>query len=251
MGGRIDREREFHDRAFEDGRRAGVTEFYEVVRGSRRQYEEYLRSHAPGSRVLEYGCGPGSSAFSLAEHGAKVTGIDISPVAIKKAVDRARREGVRNAEFRVMDAENLEFEDGSFDLVCGTGILHHLDLKKAFAEISRVLRPGGSAVFIEPLGHNPLINRFRGSTPELRTEDEHPLLMEDIRLAERLFGRVDMQPYGFLTLAAIPLRRRPGFRPALAVLEKADRVLFAVLPFVRRYSWQAVLTLTDPKKGGG
>jgi len=43
----------------------------------------------------------------------------------------------------------------------------------------------GSAIFIDPLGHNPAINMFRRSTPDLRTEDEHPLLLEDFRLAGR------------------------------------------------------------------
>jgi hypothetical protein len=48
------------------------------------------------------------------------------------------------------------------------------DLSLACSEIARVLRPGGPAIFVEPLGHNPLINAYRKRTPALRTVDEHP-----------------------------------------------------------------------------
>ena len=75
--------------------------------------------------------------------------------------------GVR---FQVMNAEVLEFPDASFDLVFGVAILHHLDLDTACAEFLRVLRPSGTAVFLEPLGHNPFINLVRWATPAARTK---------------------------------------------------------------------------------
>jgi ubiquinone/menaquinone biosynthesis C-methylase UbiE len=81
--------------------------------------------------------------------------------------------GVVNAQFDVMNAEELEFEDAAFDVIFGSGIIHHLDVPRAYSELARVLAPGGSAVFVEPLGHNPLIRVFRNRTPELRTPDEH------------------------------------------------------------------------------
>ena len=83
--------------------------------------------------------------------------------------------------------------DDSFDLVCGSGILHHLDLPAAMRELARVLRPSGRAVFMEPLGHNPAINAFRNRTPELRTPDEHPLLGKDLKLCRRYFGSVEVK----------------------------------------------------------
>jgi ubiquinone/menaquinone biosynthesis C-methylase UbiE len=242
-----DKEREFHDHAFRKGTRAKVTEFYAVVRGSRAFYENYLAVRCPGKKTLEYGCGPGSYALFLAERGARVTGIDISPVAIEQAREHAKRQNLRAIEFRIMDAEALEFDNDSFDLVCGTGILHHLDLDRAFSEIARVLRSSGSAIFIEPLGHNPLINLYRKRTPDLRTADEHPLLMNDLRRARDFFDRVEIHPYGLLTLAAIPLRKMPGFRLLLSVLEKLDSFVFRLLPFTRKYAWQAVLLLSGPR----
>lgn len=244
-------EREFHDRVFRDGTRAEVTGYYAAVAGSRRRYEAYLREHAAGREVLEYGCGPGSSAFFVAELGGKVTGIDLSPVAIELARSEAASRGISGAEFRVMDAERLGFPDGSFDLVCGTGILHHLDLERAFGEIARVLRAGGSAIFIEPLGHNPLIKRFRRATPHLRTAGERPLLMGDVRLAEGYFGRVEMHPYGVATLAAIPFRELAGFGRLVSVLERVDGALFRAVPRAGKYAWQAVLIFSGRPRGGG
>ena len=97
-------------------------------------------------------------------------------MAIEQAIEHARAEGLEDRlTFRVMDAEQLEFADDSFNLVCGSGVLHHLDLNRAYAEVARVLEPTGIGVFEEPLGHNPAINAYRRRTPEMRTVDEHPL----------------------------------------------------------------------------
>ena len=70
-------------------------------------------------------------AFFMAAHGARVTGIDISPVAVEQGRSRAAAEQVSDqVTFEVMDAESLQFPDGTFDLVCGSGVLHHLDLTR-------------------------------------------------------------------------------------------------------------------------
>ena len=93
----------------------------------------------PGASVLDYGCGAGARACALALRGARVCGIDISPVAIGMARDAVRREGLAgNAAFAVMDAEALDLPARSFGLVCGTSILHHLDVAaELFREASR------------------------------------------------------------------------------------------------------------------
>lgn len=244
MDARLERERAFHDRAFAEDVRARTKRFYAVAPAMYRWYEATLDSHAAGARALEYGCGPGSRAFHLARRGAHVVGIDISPVAIEQATERGRAEGLSDRlEFRVMDAERLEFDDGSFDLVCGSGILHHLELDRAYAQVARVMSPGGIGVFTEPLGHNPAINAFRNRTPELRTPDEHPLLMADIDLARRYFSDVDTTYFTLAPIAAIPLRRRSRFDATVHALEAVDRALFAAVPPLRRHAWMVGITL--------
>ena len=208
---RKSREAEFHDRAFADETRQKVQKWY-LLHSAQDFYRELLESRSDGAEVLEYGCGPGSHSYFVAEHGAgNVVGIDISPVGIEKAAAEAEKRGLENISFRVMDAEQLEFADNSFDLVCGSAILHHLDLERAYAGLARVLRPTGTALFVEPLGHNPIINLYRNRTPSLRTVDEHPLLFDDLKQADRWFGNVRARFYYLGALAAVPARNTAAF----------------------------------------
>lgn len=249
---RLSREQEFHDRAFAEDTRSSVGRFYAVARSSQRFYEAQLRRRCAEATVLEYGCGQGSSAYELAGAGARsVLGIDISPVAIEQARERAERAGCADGtRFAVMDAEHLDAGDDTFDLCCGTAILHHLDLDRAFAELARTLRPGGSALFYEPLGHNPAINLYRRLTPELRTEDEHPLHREDLDRAGQWFGRVEERYFHMTALAAAGVYGHAPFHPLLAGLEHVDRALFRLLPVARRWAWVVVLSLSEPVKPG-
>ncbi len=245
---RLARERAFHDEAFGQQTRASVRRFYSVGGALRRWYDETLAEHAAGAQALEYGCGPGSAAFSLAAQGASVTGIDLSPVAIDLA-SSAAQEQVPDGDLRflVMDAERLEFDDDRFDLVCGSGILHHLDLDRAYAELARVLRPGGVAVFIEPMGHNPAINWYRSRTPQLRTVDEHPLLVDDLAQAREHFADVQTRFFTLTSLAAVPLRERPGFPRVVNALDAVDRTLFAAIPPSRRWAWMVGMVMQGPR----
>jgi len=240
------REKQFHDKIFADGTRAKVAPFYALTTRSRFEYESRLLHDCRRKRVLEYGCGLGSKAFLLSEKGAVVVGIDISEVAIRESADTAKERGLQDVEFLEMNAHELKFDAASFDLVCGSGILHHLDLAPAYSEVSRVLKPGGSGVFFEPLGHNPLINLYRRRTPDLRTPDEHPLLMADIRLAQRYFSEIQVRYFHLTTFAALVFRRRRAFPRVVSFFDGLDRKLFRLLPFVRKQAWIAVIALSRP-----
>lgn len=92
-----------------------------------------------GSRVLDVACGPGYVAEAARSLGATATGVDFSPEMTRLA--QARNPGI---EFRTGDAQNLDFEDGSFDaVVMNFGVLHLSHPEAAFAEARRVLRLGG------------------------------------------------------------------------------------------------------------
>lgn len=250
---RLVSEASFHDQAFGQRTRKDAWKFYDVANAAYERYGELLADAvSPGSRALEYGCGRGSRAFDLARRGANVDGIDISPVAIELAQETAQRaELEQRTSFEVMDAEHLEFPDQSFDLVCGTSIIHHLDVDRAYREVARVLKPEGIAVFLEALGHNPAINAYRRLTPALRTESEHPLRMADIVAAHAYFTDVESEHFALLSLAAVPLRRSAVFARASAALQRADRVVFRAAPPLRRWAWMAVLKLARPHKSRG
>jgi hypothetical protein len=120
-------------------------------------------------------------------------------------------------------------------------------LNTCFAELARVLDPAGDAVFIEPLGHNPVIALYRLLTPRLRTRDEHPLRMEDFVLARQYFGEVRVRYFNLTSLLAVPFRRLPFFSRLIRVLERLDGWLFERMPRMRRYAWTAVVVLSKPR----
>jgi MPBQ/MSBQ methyltransferase len=100
--------------------------------------------------VLDVGCGIGGASRHLARgfgEGTSVTGITLSPKQVARAEQLAEQQGVRNAEFRVMNALAMDFPDNSFDLVwaCESGE-HMPDKKKYVEEMVRVLKPGGTLV---------------------------------------------------------------------------------------------------------
>lgn len=247
MTTRIQREKDFHDHSYEEKRRLPLDKYYAVTKGSQEYYRQFLLEHARGSSLLEYGCGLGDWARELARQGASVTGIDLSDTAISFAKETASREQL-DIDFRVMDAEHLLFEDGSFDLICGTGILHHLDLPKAYGELARTLRPEGKAMFLEPLGHNIILNTYRRLTPRLRTVDEHPFRASDLELAHAYFGTVETRFFHLTSLLAFPFRSLSFFPGILKTLEAVDRGVFATLPFLRTQAWIVAVTMGKPKK---
>jgi ubiquinone/menaquinone biosynthesis C-methylase UbiE len=95
--------------------------------------------------LLEVGSGIGVDSIQLARCGFRVTAIDLTDNALAIAREFAAARGVA-IDFRVGNAERLDFADASFDAVYSFGVLHHTpDIERAVAEVRRVLRPGGTA----------------------------------------------------------------------------------------------------------
>ncbi|MEL6930511.1 MAG: class I SAM-dependent methyltransferase [Cyanobacteria bacterium J06600_6] len=248
---KLKREQEFHDRRFAEDteRQQKVGKFYQITKSIKQAKEKMLLDSSKGAKVIEYGCGTGSYAFDLAQQGAElVTGIDISSVAIEKARTVAIERGVeQNTSFEVMNAENLEFAPDSYDLICGSGILHHLDLDLAMDSIVKVLAADGKAVFLEPLGHNFLINLYRRLTPSIRSEDEHPLLAKDLANFKQRFHQVNIQYFYLTSLGASFLVGKPGFNLVLKSLELLDSALLKI-PGIKRQAWMVLIELSEPIK---
>jgi 2-polyprenyl-3-methyl-5-hydroxy-6-metoxy-1,4-benzoquinol methylase len=108
-----------------------------------------------GKRILDIGCGFGFRTVGVAQRGAlSVHAIDADAERIREAAHYAGVCNVQNAEFRVMDAANLIFDDESFDLVLADEMIHHLsNVPIVFNEIHRVLKTSGAAVISD---HNRL-----------------------------------------------------------------------------------------------
>ena len=244
---RYDRERSFHNQVFSEKGRAPVKKYYSIADVSNNYYRDSILARGPRD-ILEIGCGRGSVVSFMARN-VSFTAIDISDVAVQQTAEVALEHGITGS-YLLMNAEETGFADNSFDLICGTGILHHLNLEKACREIRRILRPNGCAVFLEPLGHNPVINMFRRMTPKFRTVDEHPLLMKDLRDMRSHFDQVDIRYFCLLSLAAVPFRKWKMFPAMKNTLGSVDRFLFRMLPGSGRYAWQMVMTMSSPKAEG-
>lgn len=219
---------------------------YPGVQRLRATLDESLRE-ASGARVLDYGCGRGERSLTALGHGAEVDGIDISSVYIAEATAAAQEAGHDPERFRfvVGDAHALPYADGTFDLVIGEGIVHHLDLKTSLREVHRVLAPGGRAVFLEPLLDNPLLRLFRRLTPEARTDDERPLSAEDLReIADSGLWRVESTYSGlFAAPVAVATSLLMPSRPDNALLRAADRAERALHRQRRLDAWNQYVLL--------
>jgi SAM-dependent methyltransferase len=242
---RLEREREFHNLRFADDsereRRTG--RFYAAIGYGFERYRQRVAEACEGKRLLEYGCGTDGLSYDMAARAAAVVGIDISDVAIAEAQRMARQRALANLQFQVDDAEAMSFAPHSFDAIAGTGIIHHLDIERSSRELRRVLRPGGVAIFAEPLGHNPLLNWYRNRTPELRTVDEHPLLNADLRAMAGHFKSIKVTYFGLIApiLGFVSRHARPRSLVTRSVWW-LDRQLCRI-PYLRRFAWYCIVEL--------
>jgi SAM-dependent methyltransferase len=116
--------------------------FSRYMEGSAREFYDRL-DVGPGSRLLDVACGGGQLALMAARDGADVTGVDIAANLVARAAARARGEGLA-ARFVEGDAEDLPFEDASFDVVTSLiGAMFAPRPERVAAEMLRVCAPGG------------------------------------------------------------------------------------------------------------
>ena len=169
----------------------GTRLFYERVEEHRYRTEWHIPAAAnfassKGLRVLEIGCGLGTDGAQFAKAGADYTGVDLTEAAVELARKRFELFDLPGT-FRTADAENLDFEDDSFDLVYSHGVLHHTpDTAAAVGEIHRVLKPGGRAIVM--LYHSGSYN-YRFNIRVFRRAGVHLLKYESgLKLAAKLSG---------------------------------------------------------------
>lgn len=100
-----------------------------------------------GKRVLEIGIGQGADAEQLIRRGAIWSGLDLTPESVNRMTTRARVHQLPIERIEVGSALQIPYATGEFDVVFSHGVLHHIpDIKKAQAEIRRVLKPNGSLI---------------------------------------------------------------------------------------------------------
>jgi ubiquinone/menaquinone biosynthesis C-methylase UbiE len=101
----------------------------------------------PGTRLLDIACGAGQLTIPAAQRGIKVTGLDLAANLVQQARARAAAEGLSEVEVHEGDAEDLPYEDASFDVVLSLiGAMFAPRPERVASEMIRVCKPGGMIV---------------------------------------------------------------------------------------------------------
>jgi demethylmenaquinone methyltransferase/2-methoxy-6-polyprenyl-1,4-benzoquinol methylase/phosphoethanolamine N-methyltransferase len=169
-----------------------------------------LAAIAPGDRVLDVGCGPGTLAIAAKERAGlqgEVCGIDPGAEMIQLAQEKARKAGV-DARFQVGLIEAIPFPDQHFDVVLSTLMLHHLpdDLKRrGLREIARVLRPGGRLLAADlsptgPFSIMRLLMRVMGHGLPKSYIDDLAAMIRDEGFSAKVLD-AGRKPYAFILAA--------------------------------------------------
>jgi ubiquinone/menaquinone biosynthesis C-methylase UbiE len=222
--------------------------YYSVVRRTTEYVNDWISRNCDGKDVFEMACGNGGYALKISEHARTCVAADIAPVTIQQAIERSVHDPhTKKIQYMVLDCEKTGLPDGSFDVVCEGGALHHMDLDSAYREAARLLRPGGKFLCVEAIRHNPVIQLYRRMTPNLRTrwEADHILGRREIMMGKKYFQDVSIRCFHMATIFAVPFRKTALFSPVLAVAEHVDNVLTSI-PGFRWMAWQAVFEFSNP-----
>lgn len=224
-------------------------------------HDELMALLAPlqDKEILELGCGFGRFSVYLAKMGAKITGVDVGPQLIAASKTLAEVNQVE-CKFEEANIVNLPFKSNIYDILIGIQVLHHLsdrDVCDALRESHRVLKPGGTAIFYEPVENSRVFNFIQNLFPAGKkgTHWYRPSILrrkawrnyvnnlddramrnrELVSAGKKWFRDVHLSPYGFL----IRLERLigKGSHNTLLVL---DKVIFKIFPPLK-YLCQTVL----------
>ncbi|GAB4276529.1 MAG: hypothetical protein Kow0056_07070 [Coriobacteriia bacterium] len=218
-----------------------------------------------GTRILDLGCGAGEASVYFALQGAEVTALDISPQQCSLTKRLAVHWGVADKVKTVctpIEAVDLEEQ---FDFIYGYGVLHHVDIAQTAAVIRRLLKPGGTAGFIEPLAYNPVINVYRKMAHAVRTPTERPIRHADLRVLKAYFPEMVHRESQLFTLLIYVwmfagerlhppktkywkriLTHAERYGPAFRVLETIDKVVLN-FPALRWLCYTTTIILPKPE----
>ena len=210
------------------------------------EYALYLLGDATGKRVLDLGCGDGEFTPLLASHGAHVVGLDISSDLLALARARIELDGF-SSRVRPLcgSAHVIPLQNDSVDIVFGMAVLHHLDLELAAREVHRVLKPGGRAIFKEPMRNSRAIRAVRAMIPYRQPDVspfERPLRSDEIERFASRFRTCSAREFELPFVSVLSVCGAP--RAAQARAYELDRRLLARFPVLRPYASVLVFEVT-------
>jgi ubiquinone/menaquinone biosynthesis C-methylase UbiE len=222
----------------------GATDRYN---DSRREFFSFLleRESFEGSDILDYACGTGIWSLYYRLKGARsVVGFDLAENGVRRGMAAARLQNLDNLQLMCADATRLPYRDGSFNLVIGLGVIHHvIKYPGIFPELFRIMAPGGRAYFVEGLADNPLWKlwwHIKGEVPE----GDVPIFSREVREKAAQFETIEIHGFDFFHALSNLWFRLPNstLRHSLAQITKsADDILFRVIPPARKWGAMSVL----------
>ena len=209
-----------------------------------------------GKKVLDVGCGSGQWSVFMAQRGADVWSIDISPGSVRVTERHAALHGLsERVHPSVQSALELEFPDSFFDAVHGQDIIHHLDPTAFGKELARVLGPVGRAVFSENCANDPLLMFARDhlcgrfGIPKWSSDDEYPLTKDRRALFVKPFGRSEFRYPEFRYWHYLDAKLfQYKIKPINVFCSGMDRFVYSALPFLRQNSYRQIVFAADPVK---
>lgn len=210
------------------------------------EYCYHLLGDVEGQRVVDFGCGSGANSLLLAGRGARVWAVDISEELVRLGQRRLAVNGRGGgAQFIVGSAHDLPLPANSVDVVFGIAILHHLDLALVAKEVHRVLKPGGRAIFQEPVRNSALVRFVRRLIP-YRAPDispyERPLTDGELAAFSAPFGAARQRAFGLPFVAAAGLL--PWVRNRIDWFYRLDAWLLRRIPSLSHFAGIRVLEVT-------
>ncbi|MEJ1974403.1 MAG: class I SAM-dependent methyltransferase [Lacunisphaera sp.] len=179
----------FHDEwaASVDVTKINVRQMNEACTAPEMRYIKQALGDLTGRTLLDVGCGLGEASVYFALLGAEVTASDIRR-ACATPPDAWRSITARRSKRMSSASEDLGFPaDVKFDVIYTGNTLHHVDIAATMPLLLKHLKPDGTFVSWDPVAYNPAINYYRRNAMEVRTEDEHPLRLKDIRAVRSNF----------------------------------------------------------------
>ncbi|HAI12309.1 MAG TPA: hypothetical protein DCM28_11435 [Phycisphaerales bacterium] len=212
-----------------------------------REYYHHLLAPVAGKTVMEIASGNGIDASICCHNGAKLHAYDISSESIKMVQQRAKVNLVsENLTTQVTGDFMAAFEGQTFDHIIGYAALHHIPMEGLAQQVYDRLKPGGSAVFAEPVINSQLLYKIRKMIPYSffeDTDDETPLNDNDINAFAKPFDRMEKR---YFHLTSRIWHAFPNCWPLVKALHGFDREVLR-LPFMRRFATVCVFALHRDK----
>jgi SAM-dependent methyltransferase len=206
--------------------------------GTPLEYAFQLLGDIRGKTVVDLGCGDGLNTVILASLGARVLSVDISDQRLELTGKRAIANGLGdNVILLHSDASALPIDASSTDAVFAAAILHDVDPIRIARQIRRVLKPGGVAVFKEPIAGSPRLAAIKNSI------GKRALTLREVEGVCRAVGIAGRRRAFWLTTRFVCSLGASTFSPPAKAAQRLDAIVLRHFPFISKFAsplvWEA------------